>query len=266
MSRTLPSWARGPLLEKIPAFDPEDYHRKKRHHSFMESDWGGGQSFLPNQVAGMVGWWKADGTLWQDSARTTPAVADADPVGAWDDASGNGRHLLQATAGKRLALKLGIVNGKPILRSDGVDDFLQLAFTLAQPFTLFGAVKRADAGNHYIVNGAGGTSRGILYYQGGFFTVFAGTALLSTLATNTAWHVLRGVYNGASSAAAYDQAAAVTGNAGALAAGGITVASESDGTFNSATDYLELIAYNVAVSEANCTLIQNYLGSRLGLF
>lgn len=40
-------------------------------------------------------------TLWQDSARTTPVTASGQPVGAMDDKSGNGRHLLQATAAAR---------------------------------------------------------------------------------------------------------------------------------------------------------------------
>lgn len=75
-------------------------------------------------------WLKADGVLWQDSARTTPAVADGDPVGAWDDASGNGRNLTQANTGLRPLLKLSIQNGLPVVRFDGADDVLALASQL----------------------------------------------------------------------------------------------------------------------------------------
>lgn len=83
-------------------------------------------------------------TVWQDSARTTPGVVDS-PVGALDDKSGNGHHLLQATAGMR-----------PILRSDGtlywlekdgVDDFLASAsgLTIQAGWTL-GAAGSYTAG------------------------------------------------------------------------------------------------------------------------
>jgi hypothetical protein len=84
----------------------------------------GGGGFSPSDIAGLALWLKADGTLWQDSGRTTPASSDADPVGAWDDASGNDDHYTQATAGSRPAFKTGIVNGLPVVRFDGASDYL----------------------------------------------------------------------------------------------------------------------------------------------
>ena len=46
--------------------------------------------------------------LWQDSGRTTPVTALGQPVGAIDDSSGNGFHLIQATAINR-----GTYSGTP---------------------------------------------------------------------------------------------------------------------------------------------------------
>jgi hypothetical protein len=62
---------------------------------------------------------------WQDSARTVPVTSDGDPVGAWDDMSGSGRHAVQATAAKRATYKVAIQNGLPVIRFDGVDDWLR---------------------------------------------------------------------------------------------------------------------------------------------
>lgn len=62
--------------------------------------------------------------LFQDAARTTPAVDDGDPVGGVTDKSGSGNHLSQATSSKRPVLKLAVQNGRAVLRFDGVDDFL----------------------------------------------------------------------------------------------------------------------------------------------
>jgi len=47
--------------------------------------------------------WDLDqiGTLWQNSAGTTPVTAYGDPVGKVDDVSGNGNHLMQATNARR---------------------------------------------------------------------------------------------------------------------------------------------------------------------
>jgi hypothetical protein len=81
-------------------------------------------AFSPGNLTGLIAWYRADGTKWQTSARATPAVADGDPVGAWDDLSGLGNNALQAVAGKRGTLKLAIQNGRPVIRLDGVSAFL----------------------------------------------------------------------------------------------------------------------------------------------
>jgi hypothetical protein len=75
-------------------------------------------------------WYRVElGHVWQDVAGTVPAVNDNDPIGRIDDQSGNGFHMIQATAGFRPLLKLGIQNGKPAALFDGVDDFLAAVCT-----------------------------------------------------------------------------------------------------------------------------------------
>lgn len=61
---------------------------------------------------------------WQDSARTIPAMADADVAGAWDDLSGNGYHVTQATTANKPTLRFNVINGRPSIRFDGADDVL----------------------------------------------------------------------------------------------------------------------------------------------
>jgi hypothetical protein len=51
-------------------------------------------------------------------------VVDGDPVATWSDLSGNGNHATQATASKKPTYKTSIVNGRPVVRFDGVDDWL----------------------------------------------------------------------------------------------------------------------------------------------
>lgn len=70
--------------------------------------------FTPKAIGGLDVWWRASAqnALWQ-TGRTSLAVADTDPVNQWDDLSGN---KLDAAAGSAGALKLGIVNGLPVVR------------------------------------------------------------------------------------------------------------------------------------------------------
>ncbi len=62
-------------------------------------------------------------TVWADTAGTTPASVNG-AVARVDDKSGNGNHLVQATAGNRPLLKL---NGAVYsLLFDGVDDYFNI--------------------------------------------------------------------------------------------------------------------------------------------
>lgn len=103
-----------------------------------------------------------------DDANTTsyqtnggsPATAGDDPVGQWQDQSGNGHHLNQATAGKRPLLKLSQVNGHAALLFDGTDDYLQTVFTFALPYHLFIVYKSVtigSSGGHDIIFDGGST-------------------------------------------------------------------------------------------------------------
>lgn len=87
----------------------------------------GTSSFNPGSLSPDV-WYDAGlSALYQDTAGTTPASADGDPVGYWSDLSGNGRHL-KKNAGDFATLKLAIQNGLRVVRFDGSDDYLQTSF------------------------------------------------------------------------------------------------------------------------------------------
>jgi peptidoglycan/xylan/chitin deacetylase (PgdA/CDA1 family) len=122
-------------------------------------------AFSPKSISGLQLWFKADKGLYQDAAMTTPAVADSDPVGAWQDQSGNGKHATQATAGYRPFLKLNIQNGRQVLRFDGSDDqlsFTALSLTDFTAYIVYKLTSITGAGKAYII---AGTSKGI--YGGG---------------------------------------------------------------------------------------------------
>ena len=71
-------------------------------------------AFDPTTIAGLKLWLKADAL----------ALSDGAAVASWPDSSGNGNDAAQSVAGERPLFKTNIINGKPVLRFDGVDDFL----------------------------------------------------------------------------------------------------------------------------------------------
>lgn len=85
----------------------------------------GNAGFTPYSFPNLTLWLDASdpATLFQDSSLTTPAAADNDPVGGWQDKSGRGNNVTGA-GGVRPLLKLNILSGKPVLRYDGTDDAL----------------------------------------------------------------------------------------------------------------------------------------------
>jgi len=91
-------------------------------------------SFSPRQLGGMQAWYRADAVT---------ALADGDPVASWVDSTANARTLTQSTADYRPAYKVGIQNGRPAIRFDGIDDMLSGAFGGSLQWTVF-SVQRPD--------------------------------------------------------------------------------------------------------------------------
>lgn len=94
--------------------------------------------FTPLSLPGLTLWIDASdpSRLFQDSALTTPAAADADPVGGYMDKSLKGRNLAAAGTARPL-LKSAVQNGKNVLRFDGVNDLLSFTPTSLTAWTVF---------------------------------------------------------------------------------------------------------------------------------
>lgn len=64
--------------------------------------------------------------VWLAADRLT-GLADGAAVASWTDMSGNGNHAVQATGANQPIYKTGIVQGRPVVRFDGANDFLKIA-------------------------------------------------------------------------------------------------------------------------------------------
>jgi hypothetical protein len=153
-----------------------------------------------------------------------PAGFDGDPVGEWQDQSGNGFHLAVAE-GFEPSWQTNEQNSLPALQFDGVDDALQVAFgsNLAQPVTYF-MVCTAPASNA-LFDGTGAGDRIYVRRNGGNAVLGAGgTELTGPAITEGEWFILAARANGASSSVwvnetRVDAAASI----GANATGGLTL-------------------------------------------
>ncbi len=263
---------------------------------------GGSSSFTSSVNVGLalatfspLEWAKSTGTLFQDTAGTTPATADGDPVGRVNDAGGVPNNLTQATAGHRPLLKLAIQNGLQVIRADGSDDFLSNASASAFKAvhdgtggTLLWAGKKtsADGTTTGLVGNASGTASEIGFSMfmanGNLFTLITnggGTAVINksvAVAQGTPFAAGFRFKTGASPAAfrirvngGADATLAATGSPSSSNAThgiGVFALSDSPTNFWMAGDFYELIILPTDLSDANMALLMTYINVRWGVF
>lgn len=239
---------------------------------------GGLRPFTPLSLAPAL-WLDASvaSSLFQNSNGTTPATADADPVGYWGDKSGNARHVTQATGTKRPVVKTGAngKNGLPIVKFDGTDDHLSLAtsglpiqtsprwaFMVGKWIAYAGFAFMWEAGADYAM---GLTTNGnIRAYLQAYYSSSGLSVLIDV------WHCLGGSYGG-SALSLYRNGSAASNNP-------ITVANPTTtpagtlwvGSFNTVSvaniEIAELIIGSGTLSAANVTALTNYANAKWGVY
>ena len=73
--------------------------------------------FDPRTISNLFLWYKVDGTIYQDSARTIKVTSNNDPVSSLNDYSGNGRNTYVSNANYRPIYKTNIQNVLPVILS-----------------------------------------------------------------------------------------------------------------------------------------------------
>ena len=171
--------------------------------------WGrrGDGSPLPQNYSGLKLWYDASDadTLFDAVSGGSPVVTNGSPVARWEDKSGNGLHLTQATSGQRPTLNVAAKNGLDALNFDGVNDSMTTGvqdimrnvgsayiFTVCQDTNPTGG----DS-NHFIsILTSGGNSRWINYTRWNNNNVFrAATRRLPSDSLSSAAFSSDGNYN-----------------------------------------------------------------------
>jgi hypothetical protein len=169
-------------------------------------------------------------TVFADTAGTTPASVDG-AVARISDKSGNGNHLLQATASLRPLLRQS--GSLYYLEFDGTDDFLQTAsgYARTSPMDRISAIQQISwAADQYIYDGGLGTNGWYLIQTGTTPQIQQGSGPTSTGLAVGADGVVSERFDAGLSTLTIDNGAASTpANAGAAVAG-LTVGTPHNGS------------------------------------
>lgn len=208
----------------------------------------------------LAGMWLAD-----------QGITVATGVSQWNDLSGNGHHLLQATAAKQPALSAaGGPNGGACVVADGVDDLLQAAWTQTQPEHIFVVAKYAAAsGAGTLVDGAVSNTRRLFQVPGPLMAVFAGTTQRTSgvVAGLASWNYFSAQYVGGSASLNMGGVNLIaTNTVGVAASGGLTVFSMGAAGFDwAAASIAAIIAFSRVLRPDEEARVNTYLQRRFGL-
>lgn len=241
-------------------------------------------AFIPTSIGGLQLWLDASDstTLFTDSAGSTPATADGDPVGRWSDKSGNSNHMLQTDGTKKSLLKVNILNGKSIIRNDGVNDFLKSTTGGADlSFTVFATnIKRGGQGLNMMAVSMGEETtakRRCMWHPAngntwpntvGFNGFSRDVQANLSWVTGTANIAQFRITSGAIQIAKNNSAWTTSTSPGLVAytATSIFLGSNNQMTEIFNGDYAEVLVYAAALSDADRTLILDYLNTKWGVY
>lgn len=206
----------------------------------------------------------AEGDLhaWYDA--TELSLSDQDSVTTWTDETGNGHDL---TAGTSPTYVTNGINGNSSVRFDGVDDFLDVAFsTLSQPNTIF-IVLDASAGGgaqHVYDSEDGSNNRNAIDTDSDdSWVMFAGNVVTGGNNSQSP-QMLSALYSGSSSILRQDGTQVINGDAGTQGLNGFTLGSRHDQSAHFTGDIGEVLIYPQDKSGIFSD-VESYLSNKWGL-
>ena len=222
-------------------------------------------SVLPTGLAGLKGWWRAD---------SLTTNVDGDLIATWPDQSGNGADLV-GTLGQRPTFKTNIVNGKPVLRFDGVANGLRAASVSLTEFLVLIVAKVTTMRMLYEHSDNANTNDGsYLYDNTNTLSARRGAAQVSADLT-AGWNGARPGFEWFEHS--FSQGAQTLRRNGVpiiVASGPVSIAStaapfnvgsRAQASLFTAADIAEVIVFSTVPSLDDLDAIRRYLASKYGL-
>lgn len=224
------------------------------------------EEFSPINVANLEAWWDvSDGTtIFKDGGNLVSQI---------NDKSGLGNNLTQGTVTNQPLWVDAVQNGLPIMRFDGIDNFMRLAAffsgNLSQPNTIFVVIDQEGGASNVAYDSAGnGSNRHTLFSDASnFHNMFAGAILADSTAITAPFELVTILFSGVNTTIRIDKVETVSGNGGTTPCQGFTVGANSNtsATEFAAQDIAEILIYNSDVSDEDRTSIENFLTAKWGL-
>ena len=207
--------------------------------------------------------------LWLDASDSTTITKDgSNLVSSWNDKSGQLNHVTQATATNQSLWVDSVQNSKPIIRFDGVDNYMnRTSFTggdLAQPNTIIVVAKWNSVDDKVLIDGVSG-KRNLLTKTSGLYNIHAGTGNTGTTVNSTDILLYYAEFNSTSSFLRRSKTQLFSGNSGTNAMGGIHLGSNYTPTAYGNPDIAEILIYNKALTTTERDDIEQYLTAKWGL-
>jgi hypothetical protein len=130
-----------------------------------------------------------------------------------------------------------------------------------------GLITISGTGNMTLIDGPGVNSRRVYTQTGGDIRAYAsGAAVLTVAQSPTSWRRLEVEFNGASGSLRVNDFTPATGDIGATASNGLTMAALAGGAAVwSDCRIAEVIEYNRILTGAEATQVRSYLTTRYGI-
>jgi hypothetical protein len=235
----------------------------------------------PTDIEDLAAWWSADSGIYQDTAKTTPADENNDPVGVIVERTASGKDFQRLyNDSYRATFKTNVLNGFPAVEFDGSDDWMETlggSFAITGGCTIFFVCALlteqyvSQTYNPFI----GGYDGGCLVRQvvsdhiracgNGSFDNYIDVA--DTYSASPILWCLK--LNGAASVLYKNKSVYGTGNAGAtnitLFELGAGIHSEQFGAQPTNVRFFEQIVYDRALTDLEIAQVHNYLHVKYGL-
>lgn len=207
-------------------------------------------------------WWVADLTTVFQNSNATGVPAVGSPVGYVGDKSGNGNHLLQATAGLRPTLRN---SGNLYWLEFNGSQWMQALYTANSAFDRIYAARQDSFTAYSRLFDGGTTTESTLQNPSGSVQLYAGlfgpsgSAAIGTSFVGTERHA------GAASRIAINNGSYATGdNAGAIP-GGITVGAEYTGSSGTQMSFFSGMMIDRALTTTEISQTRSFLADTAGV-
>ena len=226
------------------------------------------ECFLPPDLPNLKLWLDASdkNAVFTDSGCSVKVQNNNDPVGCWQDKSGNGNNAIQTYSPYNPLWQNNQLNGKSILYFDGNSSSLATAnFGLAQPETVF-LVDKINTLGGVPVDGYYPGNNMQWFMSGSSITLFAGGYGPGISNTTGNYYLFSSCINGANSYIQKNNEISATGNAGTSDGGGVTIGHYPPDGYYTNEDVAEMIVYGGVLADNEKLEVQNYLNKKYNLY